>query len=95
MKIFGFRGKMNIVGERLRKLREDTGYKQEQIAAQMQTHEVILGQKAISRIERGTRVVADYELLGFARLYGVRVEWLLTGKGEKKADANSDWEIGE
>lgn len=37
MKIFGFRGKMNIVGERLRKLREDTGYKQEQIAAQMQT----------------------------------------------------------
>ena len=97
MKFFGYKGKMNIVGERLKKLREQAGYTQEQIAAQLTTKDVVVGQRAVSRMELGTRVVADYELLALSEIYSVQLEWLLTGVGEQKsspsvnAEANTQY----
>lgn len=83
MQIYGFNGKMNIVGLRLKDLRERKGYTQEQVAAKMQVYNVTIGQKAISRIELGERIVTDYELLIFAHVFSVRAEWLLTGEDKK------------
>lgn len=83
MQIYGFNGKMNIVGVCLKDLRESKGYTQEQVAAKMQVYNVTIGQKAISRIELGERIVTDYELLIFARVFSVRAEWLLTGEDKK------------
>lgn len=42
-----------------------------------------LNQKAISRIETGERVVADYELVYLAKVLHVDPLWLLTGKQSK------------
>lgn len=43
----------------------------------MQVQGIILEQKNISRIEKGDRFVADYELQAFAKVLHVKIEDLL------------------
>lgn len=50
---------------------------QEQLSAQIQLNGIPISQKAISRIETGDRVVADYELLLFSKIFKVDVSALL------------------
>ena len=57
--------------QRVRKLSQD------QLAARMQVEGVPLTQKAISRIETGERVVADYELMLLAKALNTSVMVLL------------------
>ena len=49
------------------------------LAAKVQTEGVILEQDAISRIEKGTRMVQDYELWAMAAVLGVTSDWLMAG----------------
>ena len=53
------------------------GLSQEQLAAKLQLYGLELGQKAISRMETGLRVIADYELLWLARALETTCSWLL------------------
>ena len=50
---------------------------QAELAARVQTTGVILEQDAISRIERGLRMVQDYELRALASVLGVSADWLM------------------
>lgn len=77
MKIYRYRGKCNVSGATIRRLREKTGLSQEQLAAKIQLMGVPMVQKAIRRIETGERVVADYELMLIAQIFGVDVKNLL------------------
>ena len=43
----------------------------------MQLEGILLERDSISRIENGVRFVADYELLAFAKVLNVELEWLL------------------
>ena len=67
----------NASGENVRRIREGKKLSQEQLAAWLQLEGLSINQKAISRIETGERVVADYELLYLAKVLRVRVEDLL------------------
>lgn len=78
MKIYRYDGKCNISGRAIRQAREGMKLSQEQLAARMQVEGVPLTQKAISRIESGDRVVADYELMIFSRVIKRPVEELLS-----------------
>lgn len=77
MKILNFEGKRNISGERVRMARLERRYSQQALAAKVQTEGVILEQDAISRIERGERMVQDYELRALAVQLGKSADWLL------------------
>ncbi|MGI5930655.1 helix-turn-helix domain-containing protein [Pseudoflavonifractor sp.] len=66
MKLYRYRGKANLCGRQVRRLRVDLGLSQEQLAARLQVAGLALEQKAVSRIETGIRVVADFELLALA-----------------------------
>ena len=61
----------------VRAARERAGLSQEQLAARLQLEGLNLSQKAISRIETGDRIVADFELLFLAKSLGVTVYELL------------------
>ena len=61
----------------MRRIREGKKLSQEQLAAWLQLEGLSINQKAVSRIETGERVVADYELLYLAKVLRVRVEDLL------------------
>ena len=77
MKILGEKGRTNICGSRIRKIRQERGYSQNDLAIKLQLADMSLTQKAISRIETGDRVVLDYELKHFAAVLGVSVAELL------------------
>lgn len=76
-------GKCNICGERVRLAREEAGLSQEQLAAKLQLQGYPLLQKAISRIETGSRAVHDYEIPMLAEVLRVDPLWLL-GLTEKE-----------
>jgi transcriptional regulator with XRE-family HTH domain len=77
MKIYWSNGRCNISGEVIRAEREAMGLSQEQFAAKVQLIGLNLTQKAISRIETGGRIVADYELIKLAEALDVTVYHLL------------------
>lgn len=84
MKIYEFEGKSNISGERVKISRKRMGINQSQLAARLQVKGIQLNQKAISRIETGERVIADYELIYLAKALNVDPLWLLLGDQNKQ-----------
>ena len=82
MKIYDYEGAKNISGSRIHQARTVMQLSQADLAARMQVHGVIIEREAISKIETGDRFVTDYELLTFAKVLGVSMEWL-TGQTSK------------
>lgn len=80
MKIYDYNGKKNICGERIHKARRRLKLTQSDLSAKLQLSGIIIERDSISRIEIGTRFVADYELREIARILNVSVEWLLEGE---------------
>ncbi len=77
MKIYDFNGKKNICGNRIHEARRKQHLTQSELAARMQINGIIIERDSISRIEIGTRFVADYELRELAKILKVSVDWLL------------------
>ena len=77
MKIYDFNGSKNICGERVKEARRKMKLSQETLAARLQVSGVNIERDSVSRIERGTRFVADYELLALCKILGVTPEYLL------------------
>lgn len=82
MKIYDYNGKKNVSGDRIREARLKRRLTQEDFAAKLQIAGVTIERDSISRIEIGTRFVADYELMIISEVLGVTVEWLLSTDDE-------------
>ena len=76
MKIYAYKGKSNLCGERIRLASAKNRITLSDLAARMQVAGIMLERDSISRIEIGTRFVTDYELKVFAEVLGVSMEWL-------------------
>lgn len=65
----------NVIGSRLRqaRLRASPPVSQEDLAARLATHGIVIERSAISRIESGTRYVLDYEAAAIARALKVSI----------------------
>ncbi len=87
MKIYDYQGRSNICGEQICRFRRERKLSQGELAARLQLQEVQLDQKAVSRVEKGERFVADFELVAFSRALRVPLEELLglPGFSEKGA----------
>lgn len=77
MKIYDFNGKKNVSGERIREARNKLHLSQKALAVRLKLEGVELERDSISRIEIGTRFVADYEIKVFAKVLNVSALWLL------------------
>lgn len=77
MKIYSYKGKKNLCGDKIREARQKARMSQSDLAAKIQVEGITIERDSISRIEIGTRFVADYELKIFARVLDVSIEWLL------------------
>ena len=84
MKIYDYQGKKNVSGDMIRQMRVRKRMSQSELAAKVQVEGVMLERDSISRIESGTRFVADYELFIFAKIFGVEMASLL--EFQKKDD---------
>jgi HTH-type transcriptional regulator, cell division transcriptional repressor len=81
MKIYLQNGKKNLIGRRLKdaRLRAKPAVSQQELAARMSTMGISVDRTTISKIEAGSRLVTDYELLAFSKALGVPIEWLFAG----------------
>ena len=77
MKIYDFNGKKNICGERVHEARRRLKLSQAELAARLQVAGVNIERDSVSRLEIGTRFVADYELLALSQALSVTPEYLL------------------
>ena len=77
MKIYDFNGSKNICGRRVKEARKTLKLSQEELAARLQVEGVNIDRDSVSRIEIGTRFVADYELLVLCKILGVTPSYLL------------------
>lgn len=77
MKIYDYNGKKNICGDRVHEARCRLRLTQSDLAARLQVNGIIMERDSVSRIEIGTRFVADYELRELSKILGVTVNWLL------------------
>ena len=64
-------------GDRIREARVVQRMSQNELAAKMQVEGITIERDSISRVEIGTRFVADYELKVFAKVLNVNILWLL------------------
>lgn len=77
MKIYDFNGKKNCCGKRVREARRKMDISQTDLAARLQVAGVILERDSVSRMESGTRFVADYEVAALCTILNVSPAWLL------------------
>jgi transcriptional regulator with XRE-family HTH domain len=77
MKLYWYKDRCNISGIKIHERRTEAGLSQEQLAVRLQLAGLSLTQRQISRIEIGKRLVADYELIFFARVFGTTADYLL------------------
>lgn len=89
MRIYKPNERCNISGLRVREARKRLKLSQGMLAARLQVRGLQLEQMAISRMETGLRVVADYELPILADALGVTVNWLLGSCDEINSDTEN------
>ncbi|MBR5272223.1 MAG: helix-turn-helix transcriptional regulator [Clostridia bacterium] len=77
MKIYDYNGRKNICGDRVHEARCKLRLTQNDLAAKLQVDGINIERDSISRIEIGTRFVADYELRELAKALKVSIDWLL------------------
>ena len=77
MKIYEYKNRKNVSGKKIKEIRQQRGLTQPDLAAQLQVNGIIIERDSISRIEIGTRFVADYELMIIAQILNVPVDSLL------------------
>lgn len=77
MKIYDYNGRKNICGDRIHEARCRLRMTQSDLAAQLQLAGIIIERDSVSRIEIGTRFVADYEIRELSKILKVSVNWLL------------------
>ena len=65
---------MNLIGDRLRVLRKKHHLSQQQLSERLETQAVDICRGSISRIEDKSRTVTDIELMGLAKVLGVKIQ---------------------
>lgn len=65
---------MNLIGDRLRVLRKKHHLSQQQLSESLETQAVYICRGSISRIEDKSRTVTDIELMGLAKVLGVKIQ---------------------
>ena len=73
----------NIISKNLKKLREEKGLSQSNLAAKLQTMNVNIDQQMISKIEKNFRQVTDYELTCICKCLSITPNDLLDFKNFK------------
>lgn len=75
----GENGEKNLVGARLKALREEHHYSQRDLASILQTIGMDMDKNVITRIETNKRYVTDIEIKALAELFHVTYEYLIDG----------------
>ncbi len=68
----------NISGIKLKELRIENKMSQKQVAEKLQLEGIDLTEKEISKIEHNNRLLHDFELFAFAKIFNVSADYFNT-----------------
>ena len=74
MKITKYNNVKNISGNKLKDLRKKCKMSQKELAEKLQLEGIDLTSKEISKIENNNRLVQDFELFDFAKIFKVSTD---------------------
>ena len=74
MKIKKYNEYRNISGIKLKELRINSKMSQKQVAEELHLEGIDLTEKEISKIEHNNRLVHDFELFAFAKIFNVSAD---------------------
>lgn len=74
MKITKYNKFRNMSANKLRELRKDSKMSQQELDEKLQLEGINLTSKEISKIENNKRLVQDFELFAFAKIFGVSAD---------------------
>ena len=74
MKIKSINGKLNIIGNNLRKYREMRGLSQRDLSQRLELYGLRIYYSDIHKIEHYTKTVRDYEVKGFCKALNISLE---------------------
>lgn len=69
---------LNVVKDKIRFYREKNNYSYQQLSDILMLHGIDIHKQEIYKIEKGIRTVVDYELCGFAKVFNVPLESLVS-----------------
>lgn len=69
---------LNIVKDKIRYYREKNNYSYQALSDKLMLYGIDIHKQAIYKIETGNRTVVDYELCGFAKVFGIPLEELVS-----------------
>lgn len=66
--------KSNVIGNLIKKYREEKGLEKIEVSKLLQLHAVYLDSTELKRIEDGTQIVKDFELIGLCKVLDVNYD---------------------
>lgn len=66
--------KSNVIGNLIKKYREEKGLEKIEVSRLLQLHAVYLDSTELKRIEDGTKIVKDFELIGLCKVLDVNYD---------------------
>ena len=70
----------NLIGERLKELRNNAQLSQRDLARELQLIGIDMDKNVITRIETNKRYVADFELQALKKIFNVSYDFLIDGE---------------
>ena len=70
----------NLIGERLKELRNQRNLSQRDLARELQLIGIDMDKNVITRIETNKRYVTDFELQALKQIFNVSYDYLIDGK---------------
>ena len=71
-----YENKSNVVGNLIKKYREEKGLKKVEVSSMLQLHAIYLDSTELKRIEDGKQIVKDFELIGLCKVLNINYDEL-------------------
>lgn len=72
-----YNGKLNVIGLKIKYYREKNGWSLSELSNRLMLQGIEIPKSSLQRMETGGRVIRDYELAGFSKVFKVSPNILL------------------
>lgn len=72
-----YNGKLNAIGNKIKEYRISRNMTQKELAEQLQLYGIDLNKNSLQKVERGDRIIKEYELAVFCKVLNVSADDLL------------------
>lgn len=72
-----YNGKLNVIGLKIKYYRMKNGWSLSELSNRLMLHGIDIPKSSLQRMETGGRVIRDYELAGFSKVFKVSSNILL------------------